>query len=220
MLAGLDRALDRHPLRPPVVRGLDADHVLTVFLRRLGSGPCIHVVDVLLVFVASLAMAHDVEHRQDARLNIAALGTHLVDQISLEFRKVAPAGRARVHGGSYAAAKSMAVGVYVLLDRQAAAQSAANNNMRVQIDESGGNVEPRDTDNFPGFARRDVFRHAGDLASGDANIENLVDFVLRIDQMAALEHQVIGLLRGQAKSRETPNRNREEISHLVLPSAL
>ena len=68
--------------------------------------------------------------------------------------------------------------------------------VRVNVDEPGHDVEARRVGDACARARRDVGRHQRDLAGGDRDVHDRVDAVARIDDVAVLDEEVeLGYLR-------------------------
>ena len=116
--AGFDRALDRRPLGPAEVRGLDADDEPGDAQRHLGGRLRLHVGQVLLVLPAAHAVADDVEEGEDA-------GLRAVDDALLEVLEVAPARAAGVRHRRHADAEGEAVRVDAVVARIRAALAGA-----------------------------------------------------------------------------------------------
>ena len=72
----------------------------------------------------------------------------------------------------------------------------AKEDVRVQVDEPGHDVQAGGIDDLPGLRRVDRRRDFGDLAIGDRHVHHPVAAVLRVDDMAALDDDGVGLGRG------------------------
>ncbi len=78
--------------------------------------------------------------------------------------------------------------------------------VHVDIDQTGDHVQPCAVDHLPRFERIDLRSDASDLVAADGHVHLAVDLVLRIDQVTALEEQVI--LRLGAQSAAKPKENK------------
>ena len=193
--ACLDRTRERVPLGSVEVSALDADDQALVLECHLRGGPGLHVGQVLLEGAASHPVPDDVQERRDARLR-------RVDDTTLEVVEVAPARAARVgHRGRAASQREgvhgHAIGPAGILG------SLTVVHVDVHVQETGGHVQPRGVDGLCRLGRRDVRGDGGDLAPLDRDVPHGVDPVPGIDDVAALDQQVVGGLgAGGARERK------------------
>ena len=183
-LAHLDRASKRIPLRTRVMRALHPDDDAFVFEGHFRGRLHLHVVEVLLVLAAGLAEPDDVDHREDP-------GPGTVDDPVFHVLEVAPAGAARVDEGRDAVAKAEAVGIDGLVFGGEAPAIGGPVGVRVDVDESGSDVETLDVDRLERLRCRDVGRHGGNLAVLDRHITDGAQVVPAVDDMPPLQEQVV-----------------------------
>jgi hypothetical protein len=67
----------------------------------------------------------------------------------------------------------------------------------VNIDEPGSNVEVGDVHDLSGLVRGNIFFHCSDLALENADIAYFIDVIRRVDDMAALQQQVVACRLGK-----------------------
>ena len=131
-----DGTLERRPLRPRIVRALDADDESLVLARHVGRRLHLHVGEVLLVLAAGAAAADDVDEGQHA-------GPRAIDHHVLHVLEVAPSGPARVGERGHPRAEAEPVGIHHAV---VGAESLADRgpvDMRVEIDQAGRDVQTR-----------------------------------------------------------------------------
>src|SRR6185503_2325006 len=78
--------------------------------------------------------------------------------------------------------------------------------VNVDVDQAGRDVQPRGIDGFGGLRRRDVRGNGGDLAVLDGDVANGINPVPAVDDVAALEEQVVRRL----SAREARNTQRQQ----------
>ena len=180
------------------MRALHPDDDAFVFEGHVSGRLHLHVVEVLLVLAAGLAEPDDVDHREDP-------GPGTVDDLVFHVLEVAPAGAARVDEGRDAVAKAEAVGIDGLVFGGEAPAIGGPVGVRVDVDESGGDVETLDVDRLERLRCRDVGRHGGNLAVLDRHITDGAQVVPAVDDMPPLQEQVVILrgLHGAASWRRT-----------------
>jgi hypothetical protein len=188
--AGLDGARDRIPLRPGVVRHLDADDEVAVLADAHGGEAGVHVAEVLLDGPALHARAHDVDEREHAR-------ARPVDDLHLELREVAPSGAADVHERRLAAPERVAVGRHrAPAVAQVRVVLGAVEHVRVDVDEPRHDEQVRGVGHAFRARRVDALGDLDDPAAGDGDIPDGVDAVARVDHVSPANQQVDGGLRG------------------------
>ena len=65
------------------------------------------------------------------------------------------------------------------------ATARAGEDVRMKIDQAGGDVESSHIDYLAGLCGRDIGGNGGDLATFDSNVAHSADFVFAVDEMAA-----------------------------------
>ena len=102
-----------------------------IFQRHLGGLFAVHVGQILLDIARAHALAHDVEHHQDA-------GLGAVDDLVLEVLEIAPARTAGIDHGGDAAAEGKAVRLHAeVAGIGAILLAGADIVMGVQVDQAG-----------------------------------------------------------------------------------
>jgi hypothetical protein len=69
--------------------------------------------------------------------------------------------------------------------------------VHMDIDQAGRHVHSLGVHAFLGLLRRDVFRNARNPVAHNRNVHDAVDVVRGVDDVSALDQQVIGLLGAQ-----------------------
>ena len=96
----------------------------------------------------------------------------------------------------------------------------------VDVDEAGGHVEARDVDDLEGLGGVDPRGDRGDLAVGDGHVADGAHAVLRVDDVAAPEQQVVLRLgrgaRGDGRSERQARATRrpERVMAHALPGGV
>src|SRR5207302_1544559 len=163
--------------------------------RDLGGTLRLHVPRVLLdIGAAAHAAADDVEHGE-----YTGLGT--VDDLVAEFAEVAPAGAAGVDDSGHAAAKGEAIGADAIFADIFAAH-AAGEDVHVHVDQSRTDIEAGNVDGFARLRAGNVGCDSRDLALGDGYIPDRVEIVPGVDDVAALEQQIILRLAGGCRNEK------------------
>ena len=126
---------------------------------------------VLLESRAAHPIADDVQEREDA-------GPRAVDDPRLEVLEVAPAGAAGVGHGRDARAEREAVGIDAVVARVRTPFAGAGEDVHVDVDKPGRDVQPRDVHGLECLGRVDLRRDGGDLAAADGHVGDRVDLFL------------------------------------------
>ena len=177
LASGLDRARHRLPLRSHVVGHLHADDHVLVGERPLGGELRVHVAEVLLDGAALHAVPHDVQEGEDA-------GLRPIDDLGLELREVAPARAADVHHRRLPGAERVAVGRHRAGPVAVLRVLRAPEQVGVDVDEAGRDVQPSRVDHPCGVCGRNVGGDGRDLPVGDRDVPHGVDAVARVDDVA------------------------------------
>ena len=124
--------------------------------------------------------------------NIAkhARGGAIDDAIS-EIFEVAPAGAARVHHGGHAGAEAEFVRQHAVVSGPGALHARGRKQVNVRVDQSRRDVEAADVDDRPCLRGIDAGAHRRDLPVGNRDVHDGIDLVARIDDMSALEQDLI-----------------------------
>ncbi len=186
--AGFDRAIHGNPFRSLIVRGLDPDDHVAMLQRHLRRGLRIHVVDVLLGHVRRHAQSHDVQHRQHAR-------SRPIDDAVSELFEVAPPGAAGVHHGRHPRPEAEPVGQDAVVAGPRVLHAGRGEDVNVLVDETRGHVQAPDIDHRARLRRIDVASHGRNLAVGDGDVHDRIDLVAGIDDVSALEQDLVSRLR-------------------------
>ncbi len=168
--------------------GLDPDDQTFVAKRHLRRRLRFHVGQVLLELVAPHAVADDVEKRQHA-------GPGPIDDALLEIVEAPPARGSRVHDRGHARAQREAVGIQAVVAGIGSSLARAGVHMDVNVDEPRRHVVSRRIDHFQGVGRIDVRCDCRYLSVRNGHIANRADPVPGIDDVAALQQEVVLLLR-------------------------
>lgn len=158
--------------------GLDSYNQIAVAVDHFGRRSCVHVRRILLRRTPIHTAANNVQprkHTDSGRLH----------HVFPKGRKVAPARSAGVHRGSDSGAQRMTVGVQ--------SGSGRSGEVRMDVHKSGHDVHAGYIDRLQCSCRIDQCCNRFDFATGDGDIPKSVDAVLTVDQMTALQEQVIGL---------------------------
>ena len=178
----------RRPFRPVEVRALDADDDALVLHRHVGRRLDFHVLEVLLDLARPHACAHDVEEGEHARLLV-------VDDAGLEVFEVAPSGRAGVGHGGDARAQREAVRLESPRAAGVGVLHQARIDVDVDIDQARRDVKAGGVHGLDGARCRDVGGDGGDFAVLDRDVAHGAELVLAVDDVAALDEQVVVGLR-------------------------
>src|ERR1700761_8625259 len=79
--------------------------------------------------------------------------------------------------------------------------------MNVNVDNPGSNVQTLHSNGLQCLRRVDVFFYGGDSAVLDCYIANGANAVLSIDNMTALQQQIVVCLRRRRQRRQANNKN-------------
>src|SRR5438132_1614882 len=135
-------------------------------------------------------------------------GLGAIDHKMPEGFEAAPAGTARIGHCRYASAKAESVWLYALVASPGATRARGEEQVRVDIDEPGGNMEPVNVDHLFGLRGTDVGCDSGNLTAGNCYVHLRVDAVFGIDQVAAFEHDVVLSSCDAAKEQ-----SKDEVTH-------
>jgi hypothetical protein len=73
----------------------------------------------------------------------------------------------------------------------------------VNVDQAGRDVEAMNVDQFLGLGRIDLGCNSGDLVAGDGDVRLAIDAVLRIDHVTAFQHEIVLGVSGAAENQKT-----------------
>ncbi len=166
------------------MRGLDADDHARIPARHVGRGLGGHVRQILFELSAAHAVADDVQKGEDA-------GGRAIDDALLEILEVAPARSAGVDNGRHARARRDDVRVDAVVAGIRALLTRSRVHVRVNVDEAGSDEQPSRVNRLRRIRRIDLRRDRGNLPGRNRDVSNGVDVVARIDQMPALQQQVV-----------------------------
>ncbi len=187
LFAGLDGAIDGHPLGSGEVRGLDADHHSGIVAGLLRSGRGIHVLHVLFDFAAAHAMSDDIEKRQHT-------GLGAIDDAILEIGEIPPAGTAGIGHGGDADSKGEAVGIDAEIAAVSATRARAGVDVHVHVYQAGSDVKSVDVDHLEGLRRRNVGGDGRDLVVLNGDIPDGTEIIFGVDDVTILEQKIVLIL--------------------------
>ena len=121
-------------------------------------------------------------------------GNGTVDHAILEVGEVFPAGTPCIHGCGDAAAQGKAIGVNAVVSCIGVGLAGACVRMYVDIHQTRRHIETSDIDYLGPWRGLNMLGDRSNLVVLDGNVANGVDFIFGIDDVTALEHQVIGRL--------------------------
>src|SRR6266478_4589459 len=177
-------AFDRDPVGSTVVRHFDADDRVAIGHGQVSRGLCVHIVDVLFVGVARHACAEDVQENQHT-------GAGAVNYVLLELREVVTAGRSGVNHGGHAGAEGEGIGEDAPIAASEHAPIGAGENVSMKIDQAGSNVESSHIDHLARLCGGDIRGNGGDPAIPDREVAPSIDIVLAVDEVTALQQEVV-----------------------------
>ena len=132
---GLDRALDRRPVGPGVVRRLDPNNQPRMLERHVGGGLHLHVREIVLELPAPHAVTDDVEEGQHTRFRS-------IDDARFEVVEIPPAGAAGVGDGRHTNPEGEAIGIDAVVAGVRTSLASAGVDVRMDIDQAGRHVQP------------------------------------------------------------------------------
>ncbi len=136
------------------------------------------------------AGADDVDEGEDAGLGV-------VDDAVAELGEVSPAGGAAVGDGGDAVGNGHGVGLDAEVAVAPGVVAKSDEDVNVDVDEAGSEVETGDVDGFFGGAGGDGWLDGGDLAIANGNVSLHVDVVLRVDDVAVAKNEIVLLSMGR-----------------------
>ena len=199
--ARFDRALDRRPLGTGVVRGLDPYDQAFVSHRHVRRRLGFHVGQVLLELVAAHAGADDIEERQDS-------GFRSIDDAILEIVEAPPARRSCVGNRGDARSQRETVRIQAVVAGVRSAFARSGIRVNVNVDESRRDVESGRIDHFQGVAGVDVRGDGRHFPIRNRDVTHRADVVPGIDDVTALQQEVVLLLRRHLRRRRHDETNR------------
>ena len=190
------------------MRGFEADDCLRMFPGHLSRALRVHVFGVLFDLAAAHPITDDVDEGEDA-------GLGAVNHALLEVLEIAPARSARVDHRRRATAEAVPVGVDAQVAR-IGAPARARIDVDVNVDEARRDIQAVEVDHLRGGRRGDVLFDGGDQAFRDRHVPRLVDVVLRIDDVAVFQQQIVFRLSRLNQRRNYGEKYRNRDSHLVF----
>ena len=173
----------------PVVSSLHTDDDGRIFFDGVDAALDVHLVDALLE-TAAHAVGDNVEEGENAYFGV-------IDDAFLFLEKRFGAGSASIDDGGYARLKSEigrnAKGIFMRASFriEPVERSAAKSGVVMDIDEAGGDVETGRVHDLSGRIGGNVFFDGSDFAAGDSDVHYGVNVVGRIDDVAALEKEIV-----------------------------
>src|SRR5262249_47340640 len=132
----------------------------------------------------------------------------------LEIVEGAPSRRPRVGDSGHSHAQGVAIWLEAPRAARVAVLGEARVDVDVDIDEARSHIPTGGIDGFRGARRRDVCRHGSDLTLLEGDVPNCAEIVLAIDDVTALDQQVIIRL-GAGHRRERQTQKKLRICHMV-----
>ena len=183
---GLQGTIQRCPGRMGGVRRtvlqvmgrLYADNNVVVAARRVGAEAGIHLVYVLLVSSIHTAR-HDVEKGEHAH-------QRAIDHLALNQGEIEHTTGAGIDDGGDARRQAHVGRVSRAVERE------ADREMCVDVDKTGRHVKARDIDDFASMLVGMLASDGADGSQAYRHVHRAVHVVGRVDDMRALEEQVIG----------------------------
>ena len=129
----------------------------------------------------------------------------------LEIGEVLPAGTSRIHGCGYPAAECKSIRVHAVVSGIGVALASAGVRMHVNIHQARRHVETSDIDHFDAWSGLNMLGDRSNLVVLDGYVANGIDSVFGVDDVAALEHQVIGCLTMKRRGRRASARNTKKL---------
>ena len=102
--------------------------------------------------------------------------------------------------GGHAGSEAVVIGTHA--GGTGVCRPRAGKYVNMQIHQAGRDIEPCDVHGFRGLCRRNFGRDRGDPAIFDGDVSSSADLVLWIDDVAALQQQVIFLSVNQAGANQ------------------
>ena len=195
------------------MRALDADHNVLMLLGHLGRKLGIEIVDVLLELIGEDADAGDVEHGEHA-------GARALDDGAAELGKLAPAGRAGIDHGRHPGPEAEVIRIETRLAAISAAGAVSGEDMSVDVDQAWRHIQTRCVDHLAGFRGGNIRANRCYSARFNCDVADGVDVVLRIDDMAAFQKQVVLLREGGNHAEQQYAEQKGESSHRILEKIL
>ena len=158
---------------------------------------------VLLGDVRHHAESDDVQHREDACCGA-------IDDAVSEILEVAPPGTAHVDHRGHARAEAELVRQHAVVAGPGVLHAGGGKDVDMRVDETRGDVEAADIDDGPGLCGIDIAAHGRDLPVGNGDVHDGVDVVARIDDVSALEQDLIADLSAGAGNGENNQQNGPE----------
>ncbi len=200
----------RCPFAPVEMRALDADDEPLVSQRHVRRGLDLHVRQVLFDRSRAHSGADDIEKRRDA-------GFRSVDHTRLEVIEGAPARAAGVGHRRDATAEREAVGRQAQVPSGVGIGLLAVVDVDVDVDEARSDIEARDIDGSRRLRRRNVHRDRGNLLVLDRHVPNGADPVPAVDDVAALQEQIVVGLGASQRHEAHRDQNDGHRFHRVSP---
>jgi len=196
-LRASDGVIDRGPRRVlaiprrirPVVRRFHSHDQVGIFFDGVSAAFDVHLVDALLQ-AAAHAIGNDVEESEHADLG-------MVDDAFFFLKKSFGAGSTRVNDGGDAGLQGKIGGnaewrfVGTRFRIKPVQRGSANSDVVVDVDEARSDVETGNVDHFSGRSGGNFFVDEGDFSARDGNIHRSIDVIGGIDDMAALQDEII-----------------------------
>src|ERR1043166_5543252 len=177
--AGLDGWIDRRPSGFCEVSGLNPDNDVPVAGDRIGRGRGIHVLRIAFLRFADHTGTDDVEENQHTSPRVG-------DDRAPKVTECSPAASPGIDNGGGSGGKRRVV------RRQ---RSVVAENMRVDVDQAGNDVETRQIDYFACPLIRDVRGNCGNTFAGHRDVQVSIDVIRGIDYVASTKDYVVLLGR-------------------------
>jgi hypothetical protein len=117
-----------------------------------------------------------------------------IDNPLFEILEIPPAGTSRVGNRHDSSAQREPVGVHAVVACIRVAFSGAGIDVHVNIDQPGDDVESADADGLGGQGGIDTLSDSRDPAILDSDVPHRADPILGVDEMSALQQQLISAL--------------------------
>src|SRR5262249_57745810 len=158
-----------------------------------------HVGQILLELSAPHAVADNIKQRQDS-------GVGSIDDALFEIFKVSPAGASGVGYRRHSCPECEAVGIDTVVARIGSSLSRSSIHVSVNVNKPGRDIQARHVNDLERLSRIDAGCDGCHLAGRDGHVTYRTDLVLCINDMAALQQQIVLLL---SRGRDYPNRSGE-----------
>jgi hypothetical protein len=178
---------------------LDADDEAWIPARHVSRRLRRHVLEILLELPASHPVSDDVQERKDAR-------RRAIDDALFEVFEVAPSGSADIDNRRHAGPRRYDVGVHTVVAGVRAFLAGSGIHVCVNVDDTGCDEQSACVDDPRRTGRLDRRRDRRNLSAEDRDVANGADVIARIDNVPALQYQVVLDLRGSLDGH-TQNRN-------------